>query len=203
MCWELLWTTGISCRPKCSRLGEVHAVLLEQDLGSFRPPVRSSARPAKCQLPLEGGASLLVSRFSRPPTTMAVWNCLCGLLDNAGTQQMRDRASISLPNGGLGIRSATRDRDSAFWASWADALPTIRERHPSVADHFCVAFQRRDGGFHMSEAASCRERLMERGFRLSRMGRRRQRIATGSGFARRPYARGGPTGVAERRSTAH
>ena len=71
---------------------------------------------------------------------------------------MNDRASFSLSNGGLGIRSATKDKDSVFWASWADALPTIRERHPSVADKL----QRGHGGFHMSEAASCRERLMKR-----------------------------------------
>ena len=38
-----------------------------------------------------------------------------------------------------------RDKVSAFWASWADALPTIRERHPSIADQFCVALQRGDG----------------------------------------------------------
>ena len=120
----------------------------------------------------------------------AVWNCLCGLLDIAGTHQMRDRASISLSKEGLGIRSATRDRDSAFWASWADALPTIRERHPSVADQFSVALQRGDGGFHMGEATSCRERLMERGFDCPAW----QRIATGSGFARRPHARGARRG---------
>ena len=128
----------------------------------------------------------------------AVWNCLCGLLDIAGTQQMRDRASISLSKGGLGIRSATRDRDSAFWASWADALPTIRERHPSVADQFCVALQRGDGGFHMGEAASCRERLMERGFDCPEWGDVARGLQPGQvslddplpGVARRGWQRG-------------
>ena len=59
----------------------------------------------------------------------AVWKCLCGLLDIRGTEEMRDKASLSLSSGGLGSRSATRSRDCAFWASWADVLPTIRKRH--------------------------------------------------------------------------
>ena len=34
--------------------------------------------------------------------------------------------------GGLGLRSAERVRVPAYWASWADCLQMIRERHPSV-----------------------------------------------------------------------
>ena len=37
-------------------------------------------------------------------------------------------------DGRLGLRSATRCAQSAFWASWADALPMIRERTPQVAE---------------------------------------------------------------------
>ena len=57
-----------------------------------------------------------------------------------------------------------RDKESAFWASLADALPTIRERHPSVADQFCVALQRGDRDLHISAAAHCREQLIASGF---------------------------------------
>ena len=46
-----------------------------------------------------------------------------------------------LSNGGLGIRSATRDRDRAVWGSWADALATIRARAHSRGP-VCVALQR-------------------------------------------------------------
>ena len=94
----------------------------------------------------------------------AVWKCLCGLLDIRGTEEMRDRASLSLSSGGLGLRSATRGRDCAFWASWADALPTIRKRHPAVVDQICVALQRGDVGLHLVKAAQCRERLNTSGF---------------------------------------
>ena len=34
----------------------------------------------------------------------------------------------------LGLRSAVRTSNSACWASWADSLPMVRERHPEVAD---------------------------------------------------------------------
>ena len=42
---------------------------------------------------------------------------------------------ISLPMrmGGLGIRSASRLAPSAFWASWADALPMLQDRLPSIS----------------------------------------------------------------------
>ena len=76
----------------------------------------------------------------------SVWNCLRQLLDIPGTPEMLDRAGLSLTNSGLGLRSAMRDKVSAFWASWADVLPTIRERHPAIADQLCVALQRGDRG---------------------------------------------------------
>ena len=44
--------------------------------------------------------------------------------------------STTLPMalGGLGLRSAERSRWPAFWSSWADTLPMIKERHPEVAE---------------------------------------------------------------------
>ena len=37
--------------------------------------------------------------------------------------------------GGLGLRSASRGAEAAYWASWADALPMISERNPAIAEH--------------------------------------------------------------------
>ena len=36
--------------------------------------------------------------------------------------------------GGVGLRSVARTCVPAFWASWADSLAMIRERHPGVAN---------------------------------------------------------------------
>ena len=47
--------------------------------------------------------------------------------------EVRETARLPLILGGLGLRSAERVRVPAYWASWADCLQMIRERHPSVA----------------------------------------------------------------------
>ena len=66
-----------------------------------------------------------------------LWRCLCAIV-RVGEDQCdplaKDAASLPLSMGGLGLRSAVRTSNSAFWASWADSLPMVRERHPEVAD---------------------------------------------------------------------
>ena len=51
---------------------------------------------------------------------------------------MEGRAEVtaSLPffQGSLGLTSATRIREGAHWASWADCLKMVRQRHPAVTD---------------------------------------------------------------------
>ena len=51
-----------------------------------------------------------------------------------GTVRARQLSSLPLALGGLGLRSAIRSQHAAYWASWADSLPRIRERHPDIAD---------------------------------------------------------------------
>ena len=65
-----------------------------------------------------------------------VWECLCHILTvPTGPESVaRDSTTLPLAMGGLGLRSAERTRWPAYWASWADTLPKIRERHPEVAD---------------------------------------------------------------------
>ena len=66
-----------------------------------------------------------------------LWKCLCAILrvsvDGCG-EPARSTATLPLSLGGLGLRSAQRSSVAAYWASWADALPMIQERHPAVAD---------------------------------------------------------------------
>ena len=45
----------------------------------------------------------------------------------------RAASQLPLAFGGLGLRSAERTRTPAYWASWADSLSMIQQRHPSVA----------------------------------------------------------------------
>ena len=67
---------------------------------------------------------------------MMAFQCVCNLLQIEPTQaaSVRDIASLPLVLGGLGLRSAGRSRVPAHWASWADCIPMIFERHPMVAE---------------------------------------------------------------------
>ena len=46
---------------------------------------------------------------------------------------VKDIITMPFSIGGMGLHSAHRSSPSAYWASWADSLPMIRERHPEVA----------------------------------------------------------------------
>ena len=46
---------------------------------------------------------------------------------------LRETASLPLAADGLGLRSAVNLRHAAHWASWADSMKMITERHPEVA----------------------------------------------------------------------
>ena len=68
-----------------------------------------------------------------------IWTCLCKLLGRSC-----ELASVPLSLGGLGLRSATRTREAAYWASWADCLFMVRKRHPVVADRILDALNNMD-----------------------------------------------------------
>ena len=95
-----------------------------------------------------------------------MWNCTLELLDIEGTVRVRQLLSLPLALGGLGLRSAVRSQTAAYWASWADSLPRIRERHPRIADLVGVALFRGrfPEGSNLQAAATCRERLVDVGF---------------------------------------
>ena len=63
--------------------------------------------------------------------------CLCqkGSPDEVDAETW-DTATLPMSPGGrgLGLRSAVRTSKAAHWASWADCLSMIRERHPQVAN---------------------------------------------------------------------
>ena len=53
--------------------------------------------------------------------------------DTSCEEVARLSASLPLALGGLCLRSAVRTSAAAHWASWADTLPMIHQRHPVVA----------------------------------------------------------------------
>ena len=76
-----------------------------------------------------------VEQFARTHDAR-VWQCLCNILkipEDFVSNLHRRAATLLLSLGGLGLRSAVRTSVPAHWASWADVLPMIRDRHPAVA----------------------------------------------------------------------
>ena len=57
--------------------------------------------------------------------------------------EIRQTATLPLILGGIGLRSADRLRVPAFWASWADCLPMIQNRHPDVAGQLIAQLEGR------------------------------------------------------------
>ena len=45
-------------------------------------------------------------------------------------------STLAFSEGGLGLRSAFRSRQSAYWVSWADCLKLMHERHSTFTDRF-------------------------------------------------------------------
>ena len=71
-----------------------------------------------------------------------IWECVCHILqlDPTDVEAGRELSTLPLSMGGLGLRSASRLRESAFWASWVDCLEMIRQRHPEVATQLVDQF---------------------------------------------------------------
>ena len=70
-----------------------------------------------------------------------IWQCLCELLKWDPAEDGREIANLPLVLGGLGLRSASRLREPAHWASWADCLVMIRQRHPDVANRLVAQLE--------------------------------------------------------------
>ena len=63
-----------------------------------------------------------------------VWTCfqeITGIAHAPATAHVL--STLSLAAGGLGLASAVRVRAAAHWASWADSLQMIKQRHPLTA----------------------------------------------------------------------
>ena len=84
-----------------------------------------------------------------------LWRCMCRLLNIPEDQDAVTKliAAMPLVLGGLGLRSAARTRQAAFWASWADCLPMIRERHPELAEDLLL---RLEGGANTPALSAAR-----------------------------------------------
>ena len=96
-----------------------------------------------------------------------IWETAKALLgDIPGDRELEAQQLSTLPmrKGGLGLRSAERCAPAAYWASWADALPTISRRNPEVASEVVRRLDNQEPnhgcGAELQEAATLLERVL-------------------------------------------
>ena len=75
-----------------------------------------------------------------------------------------DLASLPLCLGGLGLLSATLLARPAFWASWADCLEMIHQRHPTVCARIVDALHAQHPHLHLDGVRASGEHLASAGF---------------------------------------
>ena len=124
-----------------------HTVFLE------RIPLLADVQSAwSLLLHCAGGRANYLLRVVRPELVetfaaghnAGLWECFKRILklDFDVDSTVKYISSLQLAMGGLGLRSASRTSESAYWASWADSLPMISERHPTVAGSFARRLER-------------------------------------------------------------
>ena len=65
---------------------------------------------------------------------------------------------------GIGLRSARRSQPAAHWASWADALKMVKERHPVVGDTILEALESGAETSSIQAILKCSQILHDAGF---------------------------------------
>ena len=99
-----------------------------------------------------------------------MWQVLTKLLKREDLENSRavtrDLATLPLRLGGCGLRSATRTRAAAYWASWADTLPMTAQRCPLLAQRLHEELESgRSSAHSLQEAHNAREQLLAAGYR--------------------------------------
>ena len=79
------------------------------------------------------------------------------ILDDA-----RRIAFLPVVHGGLGLRSSTLLSPAAYWAAWADILPTMAEREPELAERVVQELESDDSRIASVAQAMAAERTVTR-----------------------------------------
>ena len=97
------------------------------------------------QIIVSGTCDLKSPRISLRPTTLdcgIVSRTFLGVSPDLSDMLSRDSSSSPLSMGGLGLRNAVKTSVPSFWASWADSLQMVHERHPVIAERIVEALER-------------------------------------------------------------
>ena len=124
--------------------------------GTSLPPLPQDLAPSESQQDAEGHDE---GMWKAAEWVMGTW-------PGTAEQQAVARQIATLPMklGGLGLRSARWMAPAAFWASWADAMPMLSTRLPTLTDQIIEHLENGGVGCH------CLQELTESTLRLDRSG---------------------------------
>ena len=94
------------------------------------------------------------------------WQCLCRILRAPDKPNAKMIASVPLSEGGLGLHSAVLTRSAAHWASWADCMHMIRNRHPSICRSILTGLSGEIPSVGLQSVRRCGRELQDVGFEL-------------------------------------
>ena len=97
------------------------------------------------------------------------WSCFCNLLELSPAsvpESSRMAATLPLRFGGLGLSSAGRLRHAAHWASWADCIGMMHQRHPTVARTIIEAIESNNPSHTTQGVVASMESLRAVGFTI-------------------------------------
>ena len=95
-----------------------------------------------------------------------IWRCFRQILKLSPDHRVEEVASLPPRHGGLGLRSAQRIHPAAHWASWADALAMIQQRHPASVDTIVGVLENNAESVSIRCLLDCVRKLAETGFEV-------------------------------------
>ena len=105
---------------------------------------------------------------------------LCTLLGVDPSFLFWNMASLPLSLGGLGLRSASLLSRAACWASWADSLQMVQQRHPAVSHQILRSLHDPNPHFQLSGLRSSVDFLDDARVCATDLGRSGRRVAPGT-----------------------
>ena len=95
-----------------------------------------------------------------------IWRCFRQILELSPDHRAEEVASLPLRHDGLGLKSAQRIHPATHWASWADALAMIHQRHNAISDTTVGTLESNAESDSIRCLLDCARRLEKTGFEM-------------------------------------
>ena len=169
--WELQWETKHSLCTNWRRRPQptLHSVLLDRI-----PPIENVQAAWLLLLFCAAAKANFLLRTVNPKLTFdsaahhdsRCWQCLCRILRAPDNPIAKMIAAVPLSEEGLGLHSAVLTRSAAHWASWADSIHMIWNRHPAIHRSILTGLSVEFPSAGLQSVRRCGRELQDVGFDL-------------------------------------